>query len=391
MKIKSIRQLKSKNIRGKKVLLRSDFNVPIKNGKISDKSKIVKSLASIKYLRRYNAKIILMSHLGRPEKNEKSLSLKPVAKVLSELLDQKVTLVKEYRTCEGATVIAKMKERDIVLLENIRYNKEEEKNDDKFAKELASLGDIYVNNAFAVSHRKHASLVAIKKYLPAYCGILLQKEIENLYKILKPQSPFLAVVGGAKMATKVALINNLAKKTKDTKILLGGAVANVFLLARGYEVGKSLVNKEYLKVAKKFSPKNIIMPLDAVVKNFKSKKISVKNIRDIGKGDIILDIGPETIKLYSNIIRKAKTIIWNGPLGYFEDKRFKNGTMAIAILIAARSTHKAFTVIGGGETVEAVEATEMKDHINWISTGGGAMLSFLSNKKMPGLKGIVKI
>jgi 3-phosphoglycerate kinase len=284
-----------------------------------------------------------------------------------------------------------MKERDIVLLENIRYNKEEEKNDDKFAKELASLGDIYVNNAFAVSHRKHASLVAIRKYLPAYCGILLQKEIENLYKILKPQSPFLAVVGGAKMATKVALINNLAKKTKDTKILLGGAVANVFLLARGYEVGKSLVNKEYLKVAKKFSPKNIIMPLDAVVKNFKSKKISVKNIRDIGKGDIILDIGPETIKLYSNIIRKAKTIIWNGPLGYFEDKRFKNGTMAIAILIAARSTHKAFTVIGGGETVEAVEATEMKDHINWISTGGGAMLSFLGNKKMPGLKGIVKI
>jgi phosphoglycerate kinase len=391
MKIKSIRQLKSKNIRAKKVLLRSDFNVPIKNGKISDKSKIVKSLASIKYLRRYNAKIILISHLGRPEKNEKSLSLKPVAKLLSELLDQKVTLVKEYRTCEGATVIAKMKERDIVLLENIRYNKEEEKNDDKFAKELASLGDIYVNNAFAVSHRKHASLVAIRKYLPAYCGILLQKEIENLYKILKPQSPFLAVVGGAKMATKVALINNLVKKTKDTKILLGGAVANVFLLARGYEVGKSLVDKEYLKIAKKFSPKNIIMPVDAVIKNSKTEKTSLKNIRDIGKEDIILDIGPETIKLYSNIIRKAKTIIWNGPLGYFEDKRFKNGTMAIAMLVAARSTHKAFTVIGGGETVEAVEATKMKDHINWISTGGGAMLSFLGNKKMPGLKGIVKV
>jgi 3-phosphoglycerate kinase len=387
MKIKSIRQLKGKNLRGKKVLLRSDFNVPIKNGKIEDNSKIVKSLASIKYLRRYNAKIILISHLGRPKNNEKSLSLKPIAGLLSELLDQEVVLVKKYRTYEGANIIAKMKERDIVLLENIRYNKEEEKNDNKFAKELSSLGDLYINNAFAVSHRKHASLAAIKKYLPAYCGILLQKEVENLYKILKPQSPFLAVVGGAKMATKVALIKNLAKKTKDTKILLGGAVANVFLLSRGYEVGKSLVDKEYLKIAKKFNAKKIIMPVDAIVKNSKSKKISLKNIRSIGKDDIIFDIGPETIKLYSNIIKKAKTIIWNGPLGYFEDKNFKNGTMAIAGLIAARSSHKAFTVIGGGETVEAVDSAKMKDHINWISTGGGAMLTFLSNKKMPGLKG----
>lgn len=388
MAIKTIKN--AKNLYGKKVLLRTDLNVPIKKGKIQDDYKIEQQLSTIKFLLEKNCRVILITHLGRPTpgKFDEKYSVKPIAKALSKLLGRNIIVVKEINEFVAGRKISKAKYGDIIMLENIRFEMGEEKNSRTLAKNLAKLGDIYVNDAFAVSHRAHASVSAIKDYLPAYIGLLLEKEVVNLNKALHPQKPLVTVIGGSKISTKIGLVKNLEKKSNY--LLVGGALANNFLLACGYEVGKSMIDKESIAFAKKFKSAKIILPVDVVVSNrAKDGGVKVKNIKNVNKNDCILDIGPETIRLYSHFIKKAATIIWNGPMGKFEEEKFKFGTMSIARVVAARSKGKAFGVVGGGETVEALQKTNMFEYVDWVSTGGGAMLSYLGKEPMPGLEGIV--
>ena len=377
MKIKSIRQVK--NLAGKRVLLRADLNVPMKGGRIKDDYKIVAVLPTVRYLLRHNCRLVIATHLGQGLKGEFT---KPIADRLGRLLGKKVA---------GPEKIEKMENKEIVMLENLRWHKGEEKNDKKFARALATAADLYVNDAFAVSHRRHASMSAIKKYLPSYVGLLLEKEILNLAKILRPAPPLVAIIGGAKIETKLSLINNLAKKSE--RVLIGGALANNFIAAHGFKIGKSVADRPSVRTAAQIIKrhKNIILPVDVVAaKSVKSKNARVLPVAKVGASDMILDIGPKTVRLFVSFIKKANTIIWNGPLGYFENQHFKHGTLAVARVIAARSTGQAFGVAGGGETIEALKLTKMENYLDWVSTGGGAMLAFLGGEKLPGLKGIVK-
>lgn len=383
VKIKSIRNIK--NLADKAVLLRADLNVPIKNGLIKSDYKIVAILPTIRYLLRHNSKIIIITHIGKDN------TAKPVAGRLARLLGRKILFINESAGEKVKQATAKMMPKDIIFLENLRFNHGEEKNDKKFAKLLAEPADIYVNDAFASSHREHASLSAIKKYLPSYAGLLLEKEILNLNKILKPREPLISIIGGAKIQTKILLIKKLAKKSN--RILIGGALANNFIAAHGFKIGKSIADKASIKIAAELAKKykNIILPVDVIVaKKINSKNIEVKPVNQVVKDDIILDIGPRTVKLFVSFIRHANTIVWNGPLGYFENKHFKHGTLSIARFVAARSAGYAFGAVGGGETIEALKMAKMEDHVDWVSTGGGAMLTYLGGEPMPGLKGIVK-
>ncbi|MFH1233219.1 MAG: phosphoglycerate kinase [Patescibacteria group bacterium] len=392
MKIKSIRQVK--NLRNKTVFLRVDFNVPLENDLIKEDYKIIQGLPTIRLLTRYNCRLIIATHLTQPpcpplSGGRNKASIKPIAQRLGKLLDKKVNFIND---CCGKLVVeavAKLKAGEILFLENLRFNNGEEKNDKKFAKQLADLADLYVNDAFAVCHRNHASVSAIKKYLPAYAGLLLEKEIINLNKIKEPIEPLISIIGGVKMETKTALIKRLLKKSSC--LLLGGAVANNFIIARGFEVGCSVVDQASINLAVKLKNNaKIILPIDVIVSDKKDgSKTVVKSISMIGKKDIILDIGPKTVGLYADFIKKANTIIWNGPMGYFENEHFKHGTLIIARLVASRSTGKAFGVVGGGETVEALKITKMENYVDWVSTSGGAMLAYLSGEKMPGLEEIV--
>ena len=389
MYIKSIKN--RKNLLGKKILLRVDFNIPIKNGKIIDDFKIQKHLLTIKYLIKNNCKIIIISHYKRPKTKDKRYSLEPIAKYLSKLLKQKINFVENCFGFEAGTAVSKMNNKDILLLENLRFEAGEEKNSKIFAKHLAKLADIYVNDAFAVSHRYHASVCAIKNYLPSFAGLVLENEIVHLNKIKHPKKPLIVVLGGVKLTTKIPLIKKMQKKAY--KILIGGALANNFLSAYNFEIGKSISDKKSIKIAKKIiknKNNNIIFPIDVVVGSKLDKwRPIAKTLKQVGKKDYIFDIGPNTIRLYAKYIRKANTIIWNGPLGMFEDTHYKHGTIAIGQLIASRSKGKAFGVAGGGETVEALKKSKMIKYMDWVSTGGGAMVSYLSGAKMPGLKGLI--
>lgn len=372
------------------MLLRADFNVPLEKGKVGDDYKIVAGLPTIRFLLRYNCKIIIITHLGRPQRERvKKYSLLPVAKHLGRLLDKKVGFVDNCFGLKVGTAVGKMRPGEILMLENLRFTKGEEKNDKKFARQLASLADIYVNDAFANSHRKHASMSAIKKYLPSYAGLLLAEEVENLNKIVHFQPPLVAVMGGAKIGTKISFLKKISQKS--FKVLVGGALANNFFAARGMEIGKSLVDKESINLAGKLKAKNILLPIDVVVSDKKdgSGPAEVKNIFKVNKNEAILDVGPRTIRLYSLFLKKAQTIIWNGPMGMFERAHFKHGTLSIARVIASRSRGRAFGVVGGGETIAALKMTGMENYVDWISTGGGATLAFLSETRMPGLRGIV--
>jgi len=394
VKIKSIRQIS--NLKGKTVFLRADLNVGLKKGIVKDDYKIVMSLPTIRFLLRHNCRLIIATHIS-----DEKASAKPIAKRLARLLDRKVLFI---GACVGekiARAVKSAKPGEIIFLENLRFDPGEEKNDKKFAKAMAAPADIYINDAFAVSHRDHASVSAIKKYLPSYAGLLLEKEILNLEKVLKPKQPLISVIGGAKIETKIALINSLAKKSK--RVLIGGALANNFIAAHGFKIGKSLAGEDSIKLAARLikKHKNIILPVDVVVAkktgaaksarvNLTGNAAEAKSVSQVGANDVILDIGPRTVKLFANFIRQANTIIWNGPLGYFENSHFKHGTLSVARLVAARSTGQAFGVVGGGETIEALKMTEMEQYIDWVSTGGGAMLTYLGGEPMPGLKGIVR-
>ena len=387
MKLSSIEKLKS--LKNKKVLVRVDFNVPMEDGKVKDDYRIKAALPTINYLLRAGAKIILIAHLGDPKsKIVPELSLKPVAKRLSQILKKPVNFVTETVGYKADEAVAKMMTGDIVFLENLRFNDGELKDDLKFAKRLAGLADIYVNEAFSVCHRKQASISAIKKVIPTYYGLQSVNEVKNLDKILKPTKPLVVIMGGAKISTKAPIISKMYDLAD--KVLLGGGLANNFFKHLGLELGKSLVDADSEVYVKKFfknqkMASKIILPIDVVVCG-KNKRPKIKNLDEVNKSDAIFDIGPETIKIFSSYIKTAQTIVWNGPLGKFEEASYKHGTLAIATAVAARSTGKAFGLVGGGETVEALKQTKMEEYVDFVSTAGGAMLAYLGGDKMPGLK-----
>ncbi len=390
MKIRSINSLR--NLKDKKIFLRLDFNVPMKAGKIKDDYKMQAGLETINFLLNKKAKLIIATHLGDPQgKVDKKLSTAPLARHLAKLLSLNVKFIPSLTGAKIKPELLKMKSGEITFLENLRFHPGELSNDNNFAKELASLADVYINDAFAVSHRTQASVSAIKKYLPAYAGLLLAKEVQAIQRALKPKKPLVTIMGGAKIKTKAPLIKSLYPASKF--ILLGGGLANNFLKFYGLEIGRSLYDKDSLPIIKKLlknklKNKKIILPIDVVIKD-RAGKIKSKKINEVKKSDTILDIGPETVNLYAEKIKKAQTLIWNGPMGKFEETHFKHGTMAIARLMAARSSGRAYGLAGGGETVEALKMSGMMEHVDWISTAGGAMLAYLSKEKMPGLTKII--
>jgi 3-phosphoglycerate kinase len=384
--------IKDVDIRKKRVLIRVDFNVPLdEKGRVADITKIKATLPTINYALENKAKIILISHLGRPKgKIEKSLSLTQVAESLASLLNKKVEKLSD---CVGSMVkkkILAMKEGDIVLLENLRFHIDEEKNDTRFAKELASLGEVYVNDAFGASHRKHASVDAITKFIkPAVAGLLLNKEIEVLDKILNhPQKPFLALLGGMKISDKIPVVRNLLDKVD--MIALGGAMSYTFLKAIGVDVGASLVEEDKIEIAKDILLESIkydvemYLPRDHVIAEFISPDSQIKSTdsKYIPNGWKGVDIGPKTIENIKSLINKAKTIIWNGPMGVIEIDRFAEGTKALAEAI---SNCKADVVIGGGDSALFAHKFGLENKIMHISTGGGACLEYLSGRELPGI------
>ena len=387
MKIKSIKSLDGQ-LAGKRALLRVDYNVPVENGRVKDDFKIRKQLPTLEFLLKKKAKIIIVTHLGKPGgKYDRKYSVKPIADSLGALIHKNILFAENFD--EAKKVTEKMSGGELLMLENIRFFSGEEKNESGFGKELAELADIYVNDAFAVSHRAHASVAAIREYLPAYAGLLLEQEVENLSKALDPAEPQVAIIGGAKLATKIPLIKKLAAKSEF--VLLGGALANNFFAARGFSVGKSLVEPKSVKLAGELMKRgNIILPADFVVSATEAgERAEVRAVDRVKNDEYIYDIGPQTVRQYARYIKEAATIVWNGPMGVFEKEHFKHGTLSVARLVAARSTGSAFGIVGGGETVEALKMTRMLEYVDWVSTGGGAMLSYLGGEPMPGLGEIV--
>jgi len=387
---KSIAELGEKDLKGKRVLVRVDFNVPMdKEKKITDDTRIKESLPTIKYLFEKGAKVILVSHLGRPSGVTEDLRLNPIAKRLEELLKKKVTKLNDSVGEEVEQAISKMNNGDIVLLENIRFYKEEEANDEQFARKLAELADIYVNDAFGTAHRAHASTAGVAQFLPAYAGFLIQKELDVMGKALTdPKRPFVAIIGGAKISTKIAVLKNLLNKV-DT-LIIGGGMVYTFLKAKGLEIGKSLVEDKAIDQAKVFMAQaeagkaKVIFAKDVVVASEMSDKASTKvvKVEQIPPDMMGVDAGPETIKIIKEEIRKAGTVVWNGPVGVFEIPKFAKGTNEIARALA---DSKAVSIIGGGDSAAAVEAAGVADKITHISTGGGASLEFLEGKELPGI------
>lgn len=378
------------DVRGKRVLVRVDFNVPLEGGKISDDTRIRASLPTIQYLIEQKAKVILMSHLGRPKGVDEKLRLDPVAKRLEELLGKKIAKVSDCIGSEVEQEVKAMAPGDVLLLENLRFHPEEEKNDPQFAKKLASLAEIYVNDAFGTAHRAHASTEGVAHYLPAVAGLLMQKELDFLGKALEdPERPYVAILGGAKISDKIGVIRNLLPKADV--MLIGGGLANTFLEAKGFFVAESLVERQSLKTAQEIleqAGQKLMLPVDVVVADAFSaaSRSQVVPISKVPAGWRIMDIGPKTIELFRERLSSAKTVVWNGPLGVFEIGKFAEGTLAIARALAAL---KATTIIGGGESVAAVDRAGVADKITHISTGGGASLEFLEGKTLPGVAALL--
>jgi len=390
MKLREISKVK--NLSGKRVLLRADFNVPLKNGKIKEAYKIEKSLPTIEFLSKKGARLILVSHLGRPKGADKKLSLKPVAAELEKLLKKKIKLVGvgDWRKVQTAT--EKIKKGEIILLENIRFIKGEEKDDPKLARELAGLADIFVLDGFAVAHRDSASVSGVAKHLPSYAGLLLAEEVAGLSRLLeKPKKPFVAVVGGIKMETKIPLLKKLLAKAD--RVLLGGGIANTCFWAKGMKTGRSSVEKNFKVIARSLlKNKKVVLPVDVVVGGAKGEKARAvqldRKFKALDSRIGVFDIGPRTISLFAKHIKGANTLVWNGAMGMFEQHPYQFGTYSIARLFGSRAKGKAFGVCGGGETVEVLKKLKLMEEIDLVSTGGGAMLEFLSGKKLPGLAAV---
>ena len=389
-----MKTIKDINLENKKVLIRCDFNVPMKEGKIVDDTRITAALPTIQYALDNNAKVILFSHLGRV-KEEADLAknnLASVAKRLEELLNQSVTFIEETRGEKLENAINNMKEKDVILVQNTRYEdldgKKESKNDPELGKYWASLGDVFVNDAFGTIHRAHASNVGIASHLDSCIGFLIEKELNALQELDNPEHPFIVVLGGAKVADKIGVIENLVKKAD--KILIGGGMAFTFLKAEGYEIGNSLLDEENIEFCKnivKEYPNKIVLPVDVAITTEYSEKeeYKVKDISDLEYNEMGLDIGPNTESLFENYLKDAKIAVWNGPLGVYEFEKYKQGTNHILQFIVDNNIK---VILGGGDIVAAASTSGYKDKVYHASTGGGATLEYLEGKTLPGLEAI---
>ena len=382
------------DVSGKRVLCRCDFNVPTKNGKITSDKRIVAAMPTIKYLVDHNAKVILCSHMGKPKGEVKpELSLQVVADRISELLGKPVVMAKDVVGEDAKAKAAALKDGDVMLLENTRFEKGETKNDPELSKALASMADLFVNDAFGTAHRAHSSTAGVADYLPAVCGYLVQKEVSIMGKALAdPERPFVAILGGAKVSDKLNVINNLLEKV-DT-LIIGGGMAFTFLAAKGYDIGKSLVDSEKIDYCKEMMAKaeskgvKLLLPVDAVVADSFPNPIDAEIAVETVAADAIpadkmgLDIGEKSQALFADAVKSAKTVVWNGPMGVFENPTLAKGTIAVAQALADSS---AVTIVGGGDSAAACEQLGFADKITHISTGGGASLEFLEGLELPGI------
>ena len=382
------------NVTGKRVLVRCDFNVPLQNGVITDENRLVGALPTIKYLIEKGAKVILCSHLGKPKGEPKpELSLAPVAKRLSEMLGQEVVFAADDNVVgeNAKSAVADMKDGDVVLLQNTRYRKEETKNEENYSKELASLADVFVNDAFGTAHRAHCSTVGAGQFLQERaCGYLIQKELKFLGEaVSNPVRPFTAILGGSKVSDKIAVINQLLEKVDN--IIIGGGMAYTFLKAQGYEIGNSLLEADKVDYAKEMLAKaeekgvKLYLPVDSKAANkfAADAEVLVTEDQNIPEGYLGLDIGPKSVEKFVDVVKNSKTIVWNGPMGVFEFEAFAGGTLAIAKAMA--DLEDATTVIGGGDSAAAVNQLGFGDKMTHVSTGGGASLEFLEGKELPGI------
>ncbi|MHB8073616.1 phosphoglycerate kinase [Desulfosporosinus fructosivorans] len=385
------KSVKDVEVRGRRVLVRADFNVPLdEQGKITDDTRIRASLPTIEYLIQEGARVILTSHLGRPKgKVNLKYSLAPVAKRLSEKLAQDVQLAADCVGDVAMEAVSKLQDGQVLLLENVRFHAEEEKNDPTFARDLATLAELFVNDAFGTAHRAHASTEGVTHYIPAFAGLLMQKEVEFMGNALeRPDRPFVAIIGGAKVSDKIGVIENLLEKVDA--LIIGGGMANTFLKAQGFKVGKSLLEEEKIDLAKQLIEKakakgvELELPIDVVVAkafeaNAPHRTVSVSEIQE---GEMALDIGSASAERFAARISTAKTVIWNGPMGVFEMDAFAKGTERVAQAVASCG---GITIVGGGDSVAAVEKMGVADQMTHISTGGGASLEFLEGKVLPGV------
>jgi len=388
MNKKTIRDI---NLRGKRVLVRVDFNVPLKDGEVGDDTRIQAVLPTLRYLLSQEAIIILMSHLGRPKgKPAPEFSLSPVAAHLEGLLGRPVAFVEECVGPDVRAAVDGLHPGDVLVLENLRFHAEEEKNDAGFARQLAELGEVYVNDAFGTAHRAHASTAGVTQFLPAVAGFLMEKELEFLGRALEsPERPYVAILGGAKISDKIGVIRNLLRQA-DT-LLIGGGMANTFLAALGHNVADSLVEADSVPVAKEIAAVaggKLLLPVDVVVADRFAADASAKtvSIDAVPAGWRILDIGSKTVRQYKKALAPAKTVVWNGPMGVFEFPRFAKGTVAVARVLAGL---QAVTVIGGGDSAAAVAQAGLADKMTHISTGGGASLEFLEGQELPGVAALL--
>ena len=383
------------NLNQKKVLLRLDLNVPLDNGKITDTTRIDKILPTINFLLKNEAKIIILSHVGRPKgKIVNQLSLKPICEDLEKKLNKNIKLITQnIKEIKPINLFTNQNEK-IVMLENLRFYKEEEKNDNNFAKHLASLANIYVNDAFSCSHRSHASIFEITKFIPSFAGLQLNLEIDALAKITsKIKRPITCIIGGSKISSKINIIKNLI--TKFDNIIIVGGMANNILKYQGYEIGKSIqendcdqIIKEIFSLSKKESCK-IVYPEDVTIGKSLDGAAEIKELNNVSKNELILDIGPKTIKIITQLIEESSTILWNGPAGYFENSNFAKGSMEIAKKIVEKNKNNTiYSVAGGGDTVALLNNVGATNHFNFVSTAGGAFLEYLEGKELPGIKAL---